>query len=222
MHDWLWRLFAAVVAVVATAATAALLRQLRAALVLADVLRGRLSASARLVRILAGVNQLRLADALCMALEEQRAEAVHALLTPLADANQVSSAGERPLVVAAKSGSAPMVRLLLAAGADPDGLDAAGVSALCPAAAQGNTAVMEALIQAGATPDLPVKAVSPLIWAVAAGQVTAVGYLLRHGVARRDPSVVTQALECAQRREQQDIIEVLEPWTKPDEHNPVT
>lgn len=116
---------------------------------------------------------------------------VEALLKAGADANAVrEESGETPLMIAARSGHADVVRALLANGAKADSVEPRRKqTALMWAAAEKHPAVVKVLLEAGANPKaLSSTKISPLMFAIRAGDLESTRLLLGKGLDINEPA----------------------------------
>jgi ankyrin repeat protein len=114
-----------------------------------------------------------------IAVVNDRAPEVRALLSRGVDPNSVDANGDTGLILAARAGSAAVVDVLLAAKADPERRNRWGDSAMMMAALNGQHGIMKALRQRGASVDG--KGWTPLIYAATGGHDEIVRWLLGEG-----------------------------------------
>jgi ankyrin repeat protein len=140
------------------------------------------------VRVETGVDPTRPGElydnwpAVAIAASRDDADAVEALLTAGARADELTPYGDTPLIVAAKYHAATVIAPLLKAGAVASVADNDGTTALGYAAAHGATDVLDALLGKGVSPDIRgLTEDPPLVRAARAGDVTAVKLLIDAG-----------------------------------------
>lgn len=116
---------------------------------------------------------------------------VEALLKAGADANAIrKESGDTPLMIAARSGHAAVVRALIAKGAKVDMVEPLRKqTALHWAAAERHPDVVKVLVEAGAsTKALSTKKISPLMFAIRAGDIESTRILLDSGLDVKEPA----------------------------------
>jgi ankyrin repeat protein len=132
-----------------------------------------------------GVTPLRVAA------EEGSVVVVEALLKAGADAGAVrKESGDTPLMMAARSGHAAVVRALIAKGAVVDVVEPRrNQTALMWAAAEHHPDVVKVLLEAGAnTQALSITKISPLMFAIRAGDIESTRILLDTGIDVKEPA----------------------------------
>ena len=120
-------------------------------------------------------------DDFFIAVANDRASDVRAMLGRGVDPNSVNANGDTGLIVAARAGGASTVDVLLAAKADPERRNRWGDNAMMMAALNGHAGIMKALRQKGAAVDG--KGWTPLIYASTGGHDDIVRWLLGEGAA---------------------------------------
>ena len=120
-----------------------------------------------------------LLDDYFIAVANDRASDVRAMLARGVDPNSVDANGDTGLIVAARAGSAATVDALLAAKADPERRNRWGDNAMMMAALNGHHGIMKALRQRNASVDG--KGWTPLIYAATGGHDEIVRWLLAEG-----------------------------------------
>jgi ankyrin repeat protein len=119
---------------------------------------------------------------LAVAMKNQDATAVKALLKQRADVNTADVDGTTALQWAAHWNDIETVKTLIAAGAKPNVASRYGVTPLHEAAAIGSAAIVNALLRAGATPDSTYgEGETPLMLAARSGNLESVKLLLEAG-----------------------------------------
>ena len=114
-----------------------------------------------------------------IAVANDRASEVRALLKRGVDPNSVDANGDTGLIVAARAGSAATADVLLAANADPERRNRWGDTAMMMASLNGHHGIMKALRQRSAAVDG--KGWTPLIYASTGGHDDIVRWLLGEG-----------------------------------------
>jgi ankyrin repeat protein len=121
----------------------------------------------------------RILDDYFIAVGNDRASDVRAMLARGIDPNSVDANGDTGLIVAARAGNAATVDVLLAAKADPERRNRWGDTAMMMAALHGHHGIMRALRQKGASVDG--TGWTPLIYASTGGHDDIVRWLLGEG-----------------------------------------
>jgi len=150
----------------------------------------------KVVTLLAGKDNDRLAEALCKAAQNHDLATVHSLLEQGADPRAERGPGNALVHATRYDSSAPVIRSLLTAGAPADSTDMSGMPVVALVADRGSSESLRVLLGAGADPNAvtPNDRRSPLHYAVCSNDPDRVSVLLEFGAkpnardrARRTP-----------------------------------
>jgi ankyrin repeat protein len=149
-----------------------------------------------------------LLEDLVIAVRNDRAGEVRALLARGLDANSVDAGGDSLLLIAAREGNVATVDVLIAARAKVDAVNAHNDTPMLVAALKGHLAIMQRLQKAGAAIDTP--GWTPLIYAATGGLEDVVRWLLAQNVKvdEASPNGIT-ALMMATREHHVDVADLL-------------